>query len=216
MATQPQPSLLQYARFHGIAVPAKDPLSYLETNTFYSCPIDKARGQVEWHLETEKLEIRHSEAALLSSIIRSKPLHGQMNWNALLPSVQHDDSLKLDLLLTAEAESVLSDPVSRLGDRDVGALLPSAISPSYPREYQGMKDTIDQCTAQMMSEKLDCSKDSLVLIPSGKRLSKGDIDACFRNMMLQKRVSIFLLSPFGSSLTHQRNSTTQANQTARL
>jgi hypothetical protein len=117
-----------------------------------------------------------------------------------LPSVQRHDSLKLDLLLTAEAESVLSAPVSRLGHRDAGALLPPAISPSYPRGYQGIKDTIDRCTEQMMTEKLDCSKESLVLIPSGRRLSKGDIEACFRNMMLQRRVSIFLHSPFGSSL----------------
>ncbi|KAJ5611243.1 hypothetical protein N7510_007962 [Penicillium lagena] len=200
MATQHQPSLLQYARFHGIAVPAKDPLSYLRTSTFYSRPIDRARAKGEWCLESEKLEIRRPEAALVSSIIRSKNQDGQINWDALLPSKKRDDSLKLDLLLTAEAESVLSAPVSRLGDLDVGALLPPAISPSYPREYQGMKDTIDRCTAQMMSERLDCSKEALVLIPSGRRLSKGDIEVYFRTMMLQRRVSIFYRSPFGSSL----------------
>lgn len=198
MATQHRPSLLQYARFHGIAVPTKDPLSYLATNTFYSRPIDRARAQAEWHLEAEKLEIGHPEAALLSSIIRGKTLDGQINWDALLPSVQRDDSLKLDLLLTAEAESVLSTPVSRLGDRDVEVLFPSAISPSCPREYQELKETIDRRMAEMMSERLDCSKESLVLIPSGKRLSKEDIEACFRNMMLQRRVSIFHHSPLAA------------------
>src|ERR1700761_8435820 len=99
MAAQHQSSLLQYARFHGIAVPAKDPLSYLRTNTFYSRPIDIVRANGEWCLETEKLEIRRPEAALVSSIFRSRSLDSQINWDALLPSIQRHDSLKFDLLL---------------------------------------------------------------------------------------------------------------------
>ncbi|GAB1199556.1 hypothetical protein APSETT444_008906 [Aspergillus pseudonomiae] len=116
MENPPEPSLLEYARFYGIArdFTAVDPLTYIDdvatetplphdTLSEFQDHIYETQRNVEDKLRKEKLNVRKESARLLASVIqdaRAEKL--DINWDELLPKFSQADELKLPLPILHE------------------------------------------------------------------------------------------------------------------
>ncbi|OJJ37698.1 hypothetical protein ASPWEDRAFT_182542 [Aspergillus wentii DTO 134E9] len=196
------PSLLEYARFHGIAadftsannaleyvnqiheIASEDLTSHEENVATFESHLSTVQSRIEQDLRKEKLDLRKEDARFLSMIIRDvKAEQIDIDWDSLLPSFNRIRRLKVEtpiLHIDSDTDILsLKKPVSY--DHDDIELPPAE---KYPRDCQmdildSFLGMADKTIGNMKMEKLDCTKDSLVMIQNARKcvdLSLGDIE----------------------------------------
>ncbi|KAE8414038.1 hypothetical protein BDV36DRAFT_303620 [Aspergillus pseudocaelatus] len=206
MENSQKPSLLEYARFYGIArdFAAVDPLTYIdETTSETPLPRDalsefqdyiyKTQRNVEHDLRKEKLNVRKESARLLASVIqdaRAEKL--DIDWDELLPKFSQVDELKVQLPILYD-DSIMdtlryTSPL-RYDENKI------EIRP-FDESCQKLKDEdikadilakADQVLKDIMPEKLKCSRESMLLIQKARdrgSLPFADLEGLLNNMMI--------------------------------
>ncbi|PYH96626.1 hypothetical protein BO71DRAFT_470718 [Aspergillus ellipticus CBS 707.79] len=195
----PTNSLLQYARFHGIASDFinADPLKHVNESCgrgfdFFALPEDgltalkdhfyHTQKIVEHGLHSEKLDIRREGARYLSSILRDTKANDiDEYWDKVLPAWGKHDNLKL--------EPPIFDPGND------NSLMPSKDPVRYSHEnyslHPPMDPPSDVCDANLSKyftnttndiekritdEKLDCTKASLMCIQNARHVGNCTLD----------------------------------------
>ncbi|GAB1208327.1 hypothetical protein APSETT445_007075 [Aspergillus pseudonomiae] len=175
MENPPEPSLLEYARFYGIArdFTAVDPLTYIDdvatetplphdTLSEFQDHIYETQRNVEDKLRKEKLNVRKESARLLASVIqdaRAEKL--DINWDELLPKFSQADELKLPLPILHE-DSIMetlryTSPLRY--DENVVEIRPHDESCPKLKDEDIIADLLvkaDQVLKDVMPEKLNC------------------------------------------------------------
>ncbi|KAI9930537.1 hypothetical protein MW887_011291 [Aspergillus wentii] len=187
------PSLLEYARFHGIAadftsannaleyvnqiheIASEDLTSHEENVATFESHLSTVQSRIEQDLRKEKLDLRKEDARFLSMIIRDvKAEQIDIDWDSLLPSFNRIRRLKVEtpiLHIDSDTDILsLKKPVSY--DHDDIELPPAE---KYPRDCQmdildSFLGMADKTIGNMKMEKLDCTKDSLVMIQNARKL----------------------------------------------
>lgn len=232
MDSLPGTYLLEYARFHGIAIDhqAVDPIDLttplLEVegvNHDLSDPkeapildFSASRNAIENNLRKEKLQVGKDAAIFLSSVLAEIASGGGVitdaEWDASLTKHRCINDLKLESpLLTAECVSEMANFGKRTSlDTILSDLLPLEEEQtendeglSFPEYFWELPDEI---WAEVKSEKLDCSKDTLrllheVRLPDEKTLAMETTESFNRTLDLRevRCQGILLLFPFVAS-----------------
>lgn len=208
---QPQnPSLLGYARFHGIAIDPTtiNPLTYIDETSENDCTsnhetlstfedhLSIARGSIEQGLRSEKLNVGKNDARFLSTIIRdarAEPV--EVNWAEYLPSMRRIEGLKVE---TSALASHHETDVASLGKHTFfgrgAALLKGCLSYPLADSSDGLIKASDNITKRMRNEKLNCSKGSLFLLQNAVRCSEiypTDMARYFETTLRPYQVSAF-------------------------
>ena len=210
METPKDPSLLEYARFYGIArdFTAVDPITNIdETASETPLPRDalsefqdyiyETQRNVEDNLRKEKLNVRKESARLLASVIqdaRAEKL--DINWDELLPKFSQVDELKVQLPIL-DNDSILdtlryTSPL-RYDENKI------EIRP-LDEPCQKLKDEditadlltkADQVLKDIMPEKLKCSRESMLLIQKARDcggLHFADLETLLNEMIISGQV----------------------------
>ncbi|KAJ9249931.1 hypothetical protein DTO207G8_6411 [Paecilomyces variotii] len=189
-------SLLDYARFHGIAIDHQTitpldqvPQPHESINDTLADPpgvpiIDSSKfhSTLEQELRSEKLEIPKDAARLLSSVVQAasrKPI--DIDWNSFLPDRHRIRKLKLDLPLlkrdfdfstspAARAERIALDSVQlQLPREEVEDEHDEGLV--FPKQYFDLSDKVWK---EVSTERLDCSREDLELLQKVTRVKKPD------------------------------------------
>lgn len=190
------PSLLDYARFHGIAIDHQTitpldqvPQPHESINDTLADPPDvpsidpsKFHSTLEQELRSEKLEIPKDAARLLSSVVQAASRKSiDIDWNSFLPDRHRIRKLKLDLPLlkrdfdlstspAARAERIALDPVQlQLPREEVEDEHDEGLV--FPKQYIDLSDRIWK---EVSTERLDCSREDLELLQKATRVKKPD------------------------------------------
>ncbi|PYH65732.1 uncharacterized protein BO88DRAFT_490538 [Aspergillus vadensis CBS 113365] len=198
MANTNDVSLLQYARFHGIATDYTDldplqhvddicdiPPDYLhppdDTLSVIEQTIASSQQVIEQNLHPEMLDIRKESVRFLSSVLRDiKRDNIDDCWDEVLPLWDRYDDLKLEpplfssdndtnLVLPAEPlrysreESFLCSLEGLASDYDNNLLSPLTHEAAIIEKRVG-------------NEKLDCSKDALLLVQDARQAGNRPLD----------------------------------------
>lgn len=188
------PSLLDYATFHGIATPADTtcPLDCLNTLTDQAynnnaSPKNDHLSILENHLSTieqglheERLNLSKKDALFLSATARdARTNHTDINWDKYLPSMRQIESLRVEtpaLMTHHETDLALLKQHAFFNRREVVSSLLRGSLP-YPLVPEGSSDGFREPGLEIIetlkSEKLNCSRESLGLIQNAMRC--GDI-----------------------------------------
>lgn len=188
--SQPQgPSLLEYARFHGIATNQTtiNPLEYidqiLETSnhedTFTSGNhLSTTQAAIEQDLRGEKLNVNKNDARFLSTVVRSaRAEHVDVNWDEYLPSMRRMEGLKAELpALTTHHETDMASLRKHtvFGRGGAASSLLKGCSP-YPME-DCSGDIVkmgEEVVKRIRMERLNCTKGSLIMIQNARRCGDG-------------------------------------------
>ncbi|KAJ9322331.1 hypothetical protein DTO027B5_4884 [Paecilomyces variotii] len=195
MADYRGPSLLDYARFHGIAIDHQSinpldqvPQPHESINDTLADPPDvpiidssKFHSTLEQELRSEKLEIPKDAARLLSSVVQAASRKSiDIDWNSFLPDRHRIRKLKLDLPLVkrnldlstspVRAERIALDPVQlQLPREDVEDEHDEGLG--FPKQYIDLSDRIWK---EVSTERLDCSREDLELLQKATRVRKPD------------------------------------------
>ncbi|GAD94767.1 hypothetical protein NFIA_056480 [Paecilomyces variotii No. 5] len=195
MSGSQEPSLLDYARFHGIAIDhqAIAPLDQVppphgSVNDDFTDPpgtpsIDPVavRRSLEQELKSEKLDIPKDAARFLSSLLRTasgKSL--DVDWDSICPGAHPNRNLKLEVPLLkrhcepstslSRAERIALDPVKlQLPRESVSDEEDEGLV--FPKQYYDLSDSIKK---GLSTERLDCSKDDLESLQRIRRIEKPD------------------------------------------
>lgn len=203
MSAKHEPSLLEYARFHGIArdytvinpseqlghslkLPTDDP----------SVPEDKLKSldkyllttqeSVEKAIREEKLNVRKEDARLLSAVLRDvRTYEFDFNLEDHLAAFHRLDKLKLEPpIFTLDYETRLALPQSPvLYDTEGLNLAPLEEAPEYHFETLVKADEINE---DIRNEKLSCTKKSFMLIQDAMKLgnvSSNHLDDILANII---------------------------------
>ncbi|KAB8208155.1 hypothetical protein BDV34DRAFT_233673 [Aspergillus parasiticus] len=187
METPKDPSLLEYARFYGIAqdFTAVDPITNID-ETAYETPLPrdalsefqdyiyKTQRDVEDSLRNEKLNVRKESARLLASVIqdaRAEKL--DINWDELLPKSSQVDELKVQLPIL-DNDSIMdtlryTSPLRY--DENKVEIRPLDESCQKLKDEDITADLLtkaDQVLKDIMPEKLKCSRESILLIQKAR------------------------------------------------
>ncbi|GLA35303.1 hypothetical protein AnigIFM63309_010706 [Aspergillus niger] len=204
MANSHHVFLLQYARFHGIATdytdldpfqhiddicdippsflhPPEDAFSAIEQN------IASSQRIIEQDLRHEKLDIRKEGLQFLSSVLRDiKRDNIDDCWEQVLPSWYRYDDVKLELpLFTSDNDSYLALPAEPLRYSREENILCSieGLASDYDSIFSSdMIHEADIIGNSVSKEKLDCSKDALLLIQDARQAGNcpPDLDDLLR------------------------------------
>ncbi|KAH8425034.1 uncharacterized protein LDX57_002783 [Aspergillus melleus] len=182
MGSSSKSSILEYARFYGIAsdFTAIDPHTYIDDTCKIPTPepqpspvieqLQNAQQAITQALLKEKLDIKKEGARLLSTVIRDASVRTEdINWTDVLPAFDRIERLQVETpIFPAEHDTntMLSQRSSRYdGDIQLEPLeepLSAAILPSH------FSDLIDDAMDHIKTEKLSCSKDAFKLIQHAK------------------------------------------------
>ncbi|KAE8392945.1 hypothetical protein BDV23DRAFT_170591 [Aspergillus alliaceus] len=186
-----EPSLLEYARFYGIArdFTAVDPLtcvdetyhtasqtSPLPQNTLseFQSYIYETLENVESDLRKEKLNVSKESARLLSSVIQqAKAETIDINWDNILPEFNRADKLKVELptintesiMETGQYRSPLRYDLSKVGIRPLNESCQKLKDEDITAALLAKADEVLKDT---MPEKLTCSRESMLLIQKAR------------------------------------------------
>ncbi|OJJ77487.1 hypothetical protein ASPBRDRAFT_25154 [Aspergillus brasiliensis CBS 101740] len=189
MATTNNVSLLQYARFHGIATDYTDlDLQHIDdiceiAPDFLNSPEDavslieqnvaSSQQLIEQDLLHEKLDIRKESVQYLSSVLRDIKRESIDDlWGKVLPLWDRYDDLKLEPpLFSSDNDTYLAlpaEPLRYFREEDVLCSLEG-----LTRDYDSNLSSKLICETDMIeksarNEKLDCSKDALLLIQGAR------------------------------------------------
>ncbi|KAJ9292750.1 hypothetical protein DTO271G3_8449 [Paecilomyces variotii] len=191
------PSLLDYARFHGIAIDHQSitpldqvPQPHESLNDTLADPPDvpiinpsKLHCDLEQELRSEKLEIPKDAARFLSSVIQAASRKSiDIDWDSFLPDRHRIRKLKLDLPVIkrnfdlnaspARAERIALDPIQlQLPREEVEDEHDEGLV--FPKEYGDLSDGIWK---EVSTERLDCSREDLELLQKVTRVKEPDND----------------------------------------
>ncbi|KAE8145701.1 hypothetical protein BDV25DRAFT_170291 [Aspergillus avenaceus] len=220
MEPHQEPSLLDYARYHGIATDytTVDPLTkieeFLPELDLPALPQDKLsdfqeyiyefQRCVEDDLRKEKFNLRKEDARLLSSVIRqARAEKTDINWNEVLPAFNKDDELKLEVPILG-IDSVLNPVPAKVPLRyDLDTFHFDALDePPLGPEHDAIIDEILREGEDMMrdikAEKLRCSKESLLLIQRARKPAGFPFEE-FEGLLENMRLSSQGDNPFPES-----------------
>ncbi|OOO13836.1 hypothetical protein OAory_01024310 [Aspergillus oryzae] len=206
METPKDPSLLEYARFYGIArdFTAVDPITNIdETASETPLPRDalsefqdyiyETQRNVEDNLRKEKLNVRKESARLLASVIqdaRAEKL--DINWDELLPKFSQVDELKVQLpILDNDSISDTLRYTSPLRyDENKIEIRPLDEPCQKLKDEDITADLLtkaDQVLKDIMPEKLKCSRESMLLIQKARDcggLHFADLESLLNEMII--------------------------------
>lgn len=227
----PEPSLLEYARFYGIATnfTAVNPFSYVDhtceishqsiipdhdqeesrNQSAFGIHLSTAHASIEGTPRKEKLNISKDDAQFLSGIIRNAKTKTTTNvedidWESHLLSSRNRQTgnllkLEMPLLRRTDDEHEFNAANRTLSDHDeidLSSFSLNAGAEDSELEDLGFLDHIFQETGEVarriQTEKLDCARDSLLLIQDIKRcgnLGATDIEAFFESALGSLQVS---------------------------
>lgn len=187
------PSLLEYARFHGIATPFTtiNPLEYVDqilenspSSKEESSPASNSYTTTPWkcierQLNSEKLNLSKKDARLLSTVIRdTRAERVEMNWDECLPSLPRIESLKVDLpALTTHHESeinALTSSVRSCRGNEALSLLRTCLPYSLPKSSKNF-NTCHKIDKTTKTEKLNCTRETFLLIQNARNC--GDVSS---------------------------------------
>ncbi|PYH42306.1 uncharacterized protein BP01DRAFT_136510 [Aspergillus saccharolyticus JOP 1030-1] len=192
MAHPTGPSLLAYARYHGIATSYADvdllqlvqescvavpdaPLNHL---TYTRDRIDQVKASLEQELLHEKLNLKKESAILLASALRKlEPADIEAHWEGILPSWDRFDKFKVEPpIFTHEQEKELppsADSACYTHDECHLSPLEDNISERDVVLARGLINGIEICDESIRDERLDCTKEALLLIQESRKLGGG-------------------------------------------
>lgn len=185
------PSLLEYARFHGMAYPSStvNPLEYIDQILENSpcsedecLPASNGHNTTPWEsikpqLSSEKLNLSKNDSLLLSTVIRGmRAERVQVNWDDCLPLSPRIEGLKVEPpALTTHHESdmaTLASSVRSGRGNEVLSLLQTCLPYSLPRFSTGFNMGYE-IEEKVKKERLNCTRESLLLIQNARKC--GDI-----------------------------------------
>ncbi|KAF7161866.1 hypothetical protein CNMCM6106_008982 [Aspergillus hiratsukae] len=191
MSAKHEPSLLEYARFHGIArdytaihpseqldhsleLPPEDPPVPEDKLKSLDKYLLTTRESVEEAIREEKLNVRKEDARLLSAVLRDVRTHEfEFNLEDQLAAFHRHDKLKLEppiFSLDYETRSALPQcPV--LYDTEGLSLAPLEEAPEY--HFETLVKNADEINKQIRNEKLNCTKQSFMLIQDAVKLENA-------------------------------------------
>ncbi|GIK05675.1 hypothetical protein Aspvir_009788 [Aspergillus viridinutans] len=198
MSAKHEPSLLEYARFHGIArdytgiardYTGIDPSQQLDHSLKLppddpSVPEDKLKSldkyllttqeSVEKAIREEKLNVRKEDIRLLSAVLREVRTHEfEFNLEDHLAVFHRLNKLKLEppiFSLDYETRSTLPQkPV--LEDPEELDLPPLEEGPDY--QFESLVKKADEINEEIRNEKLNCNKQSFMLIQDAMKLGNA-------------------------------------------
>ncbi|RAL15760.1 uncharacterized protein BO97DRAFT_421008 [Aspergillus homomorphus CBS 101889] len=181
-------SLLQYARFYGIASSDSDvdPLAHvqesleeipdlpLHTLSQFRDHIARVQTSVEQSLHHEKLDLRKESALFLASVLRKiEPSDIEGHWGSILPSWDRYDKLRVEPpILTNDQELQLPPLKNRVcytqHDYHLVPLEEDRISDRDVILVGGLVNGIDPSGKGMKEERIDCTRDALLLIQNAR------------------------------------------------
>lgn len=193
MGSSFSPSLLDYARFYGIAsdFTAIDPVACIDDShrTPPSEPrtkpaieqLRKAHQPITQPFLKEKLDIKKEGAHLLSTVIRDAGAAKteDFNWGDILPAFHRTERLQLDTpIFPAEHDTntLLAQGQLRYEEREI-QLEPLQESVSDETIRSPLADSINEAMGNIKSEKLSCSKGALLLIQRSTDCAKPSKEA---------------------------------------
>lgn len=197
MDSLPGPSLLDYAGFHGIATPygITCPLDYFDTvqargddastNHDQLFGFENHLSTIEPELHAERLNVSKRDARFLSAVARdTRGNNVDINWDTYLPSMRRLESLKVEtpaLMTHHGTDLAMLKKHTFFNRRDVVSSLPRRSLP-YPIEGSShrLREAGPEIVETLKSERLNCSRDSLVLIQNAVRC--GDIRPSDRSL----------------------------------
>ncbi|KAB8238097.1 uncharacterized protein BDW43DRAFT_306793 [Aspergillus alliaceus] len=204
-----EPSLLEYARFYGIArdFTAVDPLTYVDetyhtasqtsplpqnTLSEFQSYIYETQKNVESDLRKEKLNVSKESARLLSSVIQqAKAETIDINWDNILPEFNRADKLKVELptintesiMETGQYRSPLRYDLSKVGIRPLNESCQKLKDEDITAALLAKADEVLKDT---MPEKLTCSRESMLLIQKARDCSDfpfSDLEGLLEEMI---------------------------------
>ncbi|XRM42355.1 hypothetical protein ABZX51_005576 [Aspergillus tubingensis] len=198
MANTNDVSLLQYARFHGIATDYTDldPLQHIDdicdippdylhppddTSSVIEQTIASSQQVIEQNLHPEKLDFRKESVQFLSSVLRDiKRDNIDDCWDEVLPSWDQYDDLKLEPpLFSSDNDTNLVLPVEPLRysrEDNLFCSLEGLASDYDSNLLSPLLHEADIIEKRVGSEKLDCSKDALLLIQGARQAGNRPLD----------------------------------------
>ncbi|OJZ81049.1 hypothetical protein ASPFODRAFT_146996 [Aspergillus luchuensis CBS 106.47] len=198
MASPNEVSLLQYARFHGIATEHTDidPLQHIDgvcdippdflhplgdTFSVIEQTIASSQQVIEQNLHPEKLDIRKESVQFLSSVLRDiKRDNIDDCWDEVLPLWDRFGDLKLEPpLFSSDKDTNLVLPAEPLRYSREENLLGSheGLASDYDSNYLSpLIHEADIIKKRVGNEKLDCSKDALLLIQGARQAGNRPLD----------------------------------------
>lgn len=209
MSAKHEPSLLEYARFHGIArdytainpseqldhsleLPTDDPSVSEDKLKSLDKYLLTAQESVEKAIREEKLNVRKEDARLLSAVLRDVRTHEfDFNLEDHLAAFHRLDKLKLEppiFSLDYETRSALpQSPV--LYDTEGLDLAPLEEAPEC--QFETLVKKADDINEEIRNERLNCTRQSFMLIQDAVKLgnaSSSHLDDILANII--KPVSI--------------------------
>ncbi|KAE8376998.1 hypothetical protein BDV26DRAFT_305164 [Aspergillus bertholletiae] len=218
METPQEPSLLEYARFYGIACDftAVDPFKYID-ETASETPLSRdilprfqdyiyeKQKNVEDSLRKEKLNIKKESARFLASVIQDARAENiDINWGDLLPNFSQADELKVQLPILNENNIIdtLQYTSPLLYDENMIKVYPLDESGQKPKDEEITADFLaktDQALKDVMPDKLQCNKESMLLIQKARdfgSLPFANLEGLVADMMISgQEEHIFSKSP---------------------
>ncbi|PWY64236.1 hypothetical protein BO83DRAFT_346874 [Aspergillus eucalypticola CBS 122712] len=198
MANTNEVSLLQYARFHGIATEHTDidllqhiddicdiPPDFLhplgDTFSVIEQTIASSQQVIEQNLHSGKLDIRKESVQFLSSVLRDiKRDNIDDRWDEVLPLWDRYDDLKLEPpLFSSDNDTNLVLPAEPLRYSREENLLCSheGLASDYDSNFLSpLIHEADIIEKRVGNEKLDCSKDALLLIQGVRQAGNRPLD----------------------------------------
>ncbi|RAH57671.1 hypothetical protein BO85DRAFT_421531 [Aspergillus piperis CBS 112811] len=198
MANTNEVSLLQYARFHGIATEHTDidPLQHIDgvcdippdflhplcdVFSVIEQTIASSQQVIEQNLHPEKLDIRKESVQFLSSVLRDiKRDNIDDCWDEVLPLWDRFDDLKLEPpLFSSDMDTNLILPAEPLRYSREENLLGSheGLASDYDSNFLSpLIHEADIIKKRVGNEKLDCSKDALLLIQGARQAGNCPLD----------------------------------------
>ncbi|KAF9893260.1 hypothetical protein FE257_011690 [Aspergillus nanangensis] len=206
MEPSKEPSLLDYARYYGIAsnFTAINPARLVEEACATATPLPQdvvseftdqlhdAQKCLDDDISHEKLDIRMDCASFLFSVRRDVQAQNiDIPWHAILPPFTSIDDIKLDVPLLATIDKdtdFLSTPPLRYQQDEIEIqplqLLSKAPDVAAP---DGVTEDFDQLMEDIKFEKLDCSKKAFLVLQDMKKYRERplkEMDALFQNLTI--------------------------------
>lgn len=183
MGSLPDPSLLEYARFYGIAIDftADDPLTHIETLQV-STPklqpssierLEKAQQTITQAIHKEKLDVKIESARLLSTVIRDAKSE-DINWAGVLPPFDRTEGFPVESpIFPAEYDTGIIAARKPLRYEETDIQLPPLEEPSslIAALPTSLTHDMNKTMHDIKFEKLSCSKDAFMRIQRAKDCS---------------------------------------------
>lgn len=204
------PSLLEYARFHGIATPSitVNPLEYID-QTCETKPSTKSESSatlkdyiptgksIERDANSEKLNVSKNDARLLSTVRNMRAECLEVKWDDYLPSIPRMEGLKIELpVLMTHHESDMATLINSVRSSR-GSVALSLLQTCPPYSIADCSSSFvnmgSEAEGRARMERLSCSKECFLLIQNARKC--GDIDPADINTCLEIDLQAYQVRP---------------------